>query len=164
MNPYDLPLTVHGLFQAEDALRALLRSALGDRPMSAEAECEIANRTECSWPQALLHIVPDSMFSDEELDRLGDVRDRIYDDILPTLNGCFLDDPVEQLPEFAYMPMPEDAAPRTLCCIECGRNDKGMVLLTHTRGHHQVSVVVCRSHHDDDRTRRWLAQQNQPTN
>ncbi|MFD9453440.1 hypothetical protein ACFWBC_10160 [Streptomyces sp. NPDC059985] len=153
----DYPLTTDGLFQAEAALRALLDDARDGMAIDPEAERELADRA-AAWPRALLHMLPDSMLRDADIERVRAIRDHIYDEILPAINNSFID--AAEQPEFAYMPMPEIADPNTLCCIECGNDDQGMVLLVHVNGAHWVSTIVCRRHHDDDRTRAWLAQQH----
>ncbi|MDH6545560.1 hypothetical protein [Streptomyces sp. SPB4] len=150
----DYPLTTEGLFRAEAALRALLNDA-SDRTISPEAERELASRA-AAWPRALLHVLPDTSLREGHADRVNALRDHIYDDILPAINGRSID--AAQQPEFAYMPMPEDA--EHPFCSRCGSDDRGMVLLAHTQGSLWVSAIVCRRHHDDGGTRAWLAQQH----
>ncbi|MFE5866941.1 hypothetical protein ACFQ77_41255 [Streptomyces virginiae] len=157
MPDIDYPLTTDGLFQAEAALRALLDVVPDTMTIGPEVERELADRA-AAWPRALLNMRPDSMLRGADIERVHAIRDRIYDEILPAINNCPID--AAEQPEFAYMPVPEIADPNTLCCIECGNDDQGIVLLTHTREAHWVSTIVCRRHHDDDRTRTWLAQQH----
>ncbi|MEV7581565.1 hypothetical protein [Streptomyces erythrochromogenes] len=158
MSHTDYPLTVDGLFLAEAALRAVLDASCGARTMSPEVLRELADRAEAEiLPRALRRMLPDYLLRSKDAERVDEIRDRIYDLILPALNNGHLIDAVEQ-PPYAYMPMPEYAEPGTLRCVACGAHDKGLVRLVHTRGADWASAIVCPSHHGHELTRAWLAQ------